>query len=88
MHTDESDPWPVKNFTAHLRLLYLHVNNLNPTDQMQKLCMIEQPPYQPLSAYSLRQISDWNNFKQTILNIVKNSTDLAITSVNQKIDLW
>jgi len=41
--------------------------------------MIVQPPFQPLSAYSLKQISDGNNFKQTILNIIKNSTDIAIT---------
>jgi hypothetical protein len=68
-------------FLRHTSARYLHVKNLSPTDQMQKLCMIEQPPYQPLLAYSysLRLINDGNNFKQTIPNIIKNSTDLAIT---------
>ena len=72
MHTDELVPWPVRTFMSH-------VNNLNPIDPMQKLSMIVQPPFQPPSASSSKQISDWNNFKQTILNIIKNSTDLAIT---------
>ena len=48
-------------------------------DPMQKLRTIMQPPFQPLSAFSSKQISDGNNFKQTILNIIKNSKDLAIT---------
>jgi hypothetical protein len=65
--------------TVHLHPLYLHVNNSSPIDQMQKPCANVQPPSQPLSAYSSKQISDGNNFKQTILNTIKNSTDLATT---------
>jgi len=69
MHTDESVPWPVRIVTAQFK----------PIRPNAKAMYDVQPPFQPLSAYSLKQISDGNNFKQTILNIIKNSTDIAIT---------
>ena len=72
-------PMTRQNFYGTHHPPYPHVNNSSPIDPMQKLCMIEQPPFQPLSTYSSKQINDGNNFKQTILNTIKNSTDLAIT---------
>ena len=79
MHMDESVPWLDRIFTAHLRPTYPHANNSSQIDPTQKLCTIVQPPFQPPSVFSSKQIRDGNNYEQTILNRVKNSKDSAIT---------